>query len=708
MTRQPIGKPSPSPGDATLKEYFPFAAAIFVGAVLSICLFLLFLRHNTESLESDFHRWAEMKTASLVYTTEDVEKFLSMTQAFYAASQHVDMQEFRRFSGQFVERKGVAAIAQIYPGEKDGVWKTGYFLSAHSNIPQNAFDARILSRKEVRETLDLSKKTRQTTTSAAFPLEWSGSTENRSAITLATPVFEDVSDPHTSMETRHPTGWIVVVVLLDPFVRDATRWDPAKAPATLRAYIEERDAPSSVQTGEPLVILNGAHAENTNSRRSGAFFYSVGVPFGSRQLRIFIEPTPDYLAAAVNWSTWTVLSLGLLLTGMLGTVLYQQASRHIETRAQISLKNKALLESESLHRTVLENTVDGIITIDREGIVMTYNPACTILFGYTPEEVIGRNINMLMPDPDKSRHDGYIGHYLKTGEAKIIGVGREVHGQRKNGDVFPMDLSIGEVLQDNTHLFVGIVRDITARKEVEDALHQSNAALDDFVYIVSHDLKEPLRGVRNYSRFLVEDHADKLDADGKDKLATLERLARRMEEQINSLLAYSRANRAEITCETVDPRKIIADIIDSFHVKIGEMNATVVVEKNLPVLFCNAACLREILGNLIGNALKYNDSPAPTITIGCAGMDTRGDHVLFVRDNGIGIREEHQSIIFNMFKRLHTTDRYGGGTGSGLAIVRKLVERHGGKIRVESKPGEGAAFFFTLKEGEKEKFEHAA
>lgn len=708
MTRSLPGKQPHSPGEMLFREYFAFSAAIFIGTVLSICLFLLFLRHNTESLESDFRRWAEMKTASLVYTIEDLEKFLSMTQAFYAASQHVDAQEFKRFSGQFLDKKGIAAIAQLSPENKNGAWKTGYFLSANKDIPQSAFDAHILSGKEVLESLDLSKRSRETTTSAVFPLEWPGSTESHPAITLTTPVFEDVSDPHTAGKTKQPTGWIVIVILLDPFIRHATRWDEAKSPATLRAYIENRDTPASTQTETPDIFLNAGTGDYATTRQSGSFFYSVEIPFGSHQIKIFTEPTSDYLGGAVDWSTWTVLSLGLLLTGLLSAVLYQQTNRHIEARAQIDIKHKALLESESLHRTVLENTVDGIITIDAEGFVMTYNPACTALFGYKPEEVIGRNINMLMPDPDKSRHDGYIKHYLKTGEAKIIGIGREVQGRRKNGEIFPMDLSIGEVQQDNTHLFVGIVRDITARKEAEEALHQSNAALDDFVYIVSHDLKEPLRGVRNYSRFLVEDHADKLDTDGKDKLATLERLARKMEEQINSLLSYSRANRAEITCEAVDPNKIIADIVYSFHVKIGEMNATVKVEENLPPLFCNAACLREIFGNLIGNALKYNDSPTPTIIIGSSGTDAHGNPVLFVRDNGIGIREEHQSVIFNMFKRLHTTDRYGGGTGSGLAIVRKLVERHGGKIRVESKPGEGSTFFFTLKEGEREKYEHAA
>ena len=245
-------------------------------------------------------------------------------------------------------------------------------------------------------------------------------------------------------------------------------------------------------------------------------------------------------------------------------------------------------------------------------------------------------------------------------------------------------------------------------------LRQSNQELDDFAYIASHDLKEPLRGIHNYSVFLLEDYADRLDEDGRAKLQTLGRLSRRMEELIDSLLHYSRVGRVDLALETVDLNRTVVEVLESLQVQLRDTRTEVRIPRPLPAVRCDRVRVGEIFANLIGNALKYNDKEERWIEVGAlppegAGLDDtlvgapggRGARppVLYVRDNGIGIPEKHHQAVFRIFKRLHGRDRFGGGTGAGLTIVQKLVERHRGRIWLASEPGAGTTFYFTLAKG---------
>jgi signal transduction histidine kinase len=228
-------------------------------------------------------------------------------------------------------------------------------------------------------------------------------------------------------------------------------------------------------------------------------------------------------------------------------------------------------------------------------------------------------------------------------------------------------------------------------------LRQSNRELDDFAYIASHDLKEPLRGIHNYSMFLLEDYGDKLDGDGKAKLETLMRLTRRMEVLIDSLLQFSRLGRVDLAMDDIDLGQIVAEVLDSLDINLREEGVEVRVPRPLPVVHADRARVGEIFYNLIVNAVRYNDKPRKWIEIGWLEEDPP---VFYVRDNGIGIQEKHFDSIFRIFKRLHSREKFGGGTGAGLTIVKKIVERHSGRIWLDSIPGEGTTFYFTLAKGD--------
>lgn len=239
-------------------------------------------------------------------------------------------------------------------------------------------------------------------------------------------------------------------------------------------------------------------------------------------------------------------------------------------------------------------------------------------------------------------------------------------------------------------------RELQQRNE---ELDQSNKELDDFAYIASHDLKEPLRGIHNFSSFLLEDYGGKLDGEGRSKLETLMRLTRRMETLIDSLLQYSRLGRVDLAIDRVDLNEIVAEILDSLAISLREEKVEARVPRPLPPVRADRARVGEIFYNLIVNAMKYNDKAEKHIEIGWR-ENPEGPPVFYVRDNGIGIPEKHHDAVFRIFKRLHGRDKYGGGTGAGLTIVKKIVERHHGRIWVESSAGEGTTFYFTLQEGD--------
>ncbi|MBE9052889.1 GAF domain-containing protein [Nostocales cyanobacterium LEGE 11386] len=228
-------------------------------------------------------------------------------------------------------------------------------------------------------------------------------------------------------------------------------------------------------------------------------------------------------------------------------------------------------------------------------------------------------------------------------------------------------------------------------------LERSNNELDAFAYIASHDLKEPLRGIHNYSNFLIEDYGETLDEEGKTKLKTLIRLTQRMEDLIDSLLLFSRLGRVDLSMQLTDINSVVHRSLDLLSARIEEMQVQIIIPRSLPTVYCDRVQIVEVFNNLIANAIKYNDKTEKWIEIGYID-ESPAPMVFYVRDNGIGIQEKHFEAIFRIFKRLHGPSKYGGGTGAGLTIVKKIVERHGGKIWVESTYGEGSTFYFTLQE----------
>ncbi|MDD2915926.1 MAG: ATP-binding protein [Gallionella sp.] len=236
--------------------------------------------------------------------------------------------------------------------------------------------------------------------------------------------------------------------------------------------------------------------------------------------------------------------------------------------------------------------------------------------------------------------------------------------------------------------------------ELKEAKYQEarvaaiNKSLDEFTYIAAHDLKEPLRGIHNYASFLKEDHAAQLDESGNQYIDSIQRLAERLSTLIDSLMVYSRLGVAELVKVPVDVDAVVDAVAEDLSRLWTREGFELRRNGRLGTVQGDAARIGEVFQNLISNAAKYNDKSSKWIEVGCDRSGTQP--IFYVRDNGIGIPAHHHDNIFRIFKRLHEQNKYGGGTGAGLTIVKKIVERYGGRIWLESVPGEGTVFYFTL------------
>jgi PAS domain S-box-containing protein len=351
-------------------------------------------------------------------------------------------------------------------------------------------------------------------------------------------------------------------------------------------------------------------------------------------------------------------------------------------------------EAQRRLAAIVESSDDAILSKTLDGIVTSWNKGAERLFGYTAEEVMGIPITILLP-ADRLDEETMILARLRQGE-RIEHF--ETTRRAKDGRLIDVSLTISPIM-DERGAVIGIskiARNITARKRAERALQETNAELDAFAYTISHDLRAPLRALQGFAQALREDYADRLDETGKEYAGRLVAAAHRMDGLIQDLLAYSRLSRTDIQLRPVNLDTVLTDVQTQLQTIIQERRAQITVEQPLPTVLGHAPTLAHVLANLVTNALKFVEKGvSPHVAI---RADSNNGRVrVWVEDNGIGIAPEHQERIFRVFERLHGIEAY-PGTGVGLAIVRKGVERMGGRSGVESEVGKGSRFWIELPE----------
>lgn len=380
---------------------------------------------------------------------------------------------------------------------------------------------------------------------------------------------------------------------------------------------------------------------------------------------------------------------------------------------QVEKRNNELRFSEARNRAVLNAAADAILTIDDMGIIQEANAATEQLFCYEAVELIGQKIELLMPPQYGKEHDGYLAKLCSRESDStppiegIIGRIREISGQRKDGSVFPMELSVSRVLINNRQFFTGIIRDVTERKQAEERmlayneeLRQKNMEAEQFTYSVSHDLKSPLVSCTGLMALVWEDlENDDLPA-VRDSLTRIDRNVKRMEACINELLEFCRIGRIRHEPQLIDMDRTIAQVVTDLEPLILQDHVDVQVSPNLPSVYADPVRVSELFGNLITNALKYGCKGNDHKKIEIGGACVENEIRYYVRDYGNGIDPNYHQKIFGLFQRLSNDKQ---GSGVGLAIVSRIMEVHHGRVWVESDVGQGATFWlaFSAKRVEK-------
>jgi two-component system CheB/CheR fusion protein len=364
----------------------------------------------------------------------------------------------------------------------------------------------------------------------------------------------------------------------------------------------------------------------------------------------------------------------------------------------------SLAQSDERMRSVVNHVVDGIISIDERGTITTFNPAAERIFGYRAAEVIGQNVRLLMPEPDRSAHDVYLHNYLDTGRAKIIGVGREVVGQRKDGSVFPMELAISEFRLEGERHFTGITRDITERKrmerELQERLHElaeADRQKNEFLAMLAHELRNPLAPMRN-ALHLVSMPGVPEDTSQR-ALGMMGRQLNHLIRLVDDLLDVSRIiqGKIELRKEVVDVASVVNRAVETGQPVIDARRHRLTVSMPPSPVFVYGDPLRlaQVIANLLTNAAKY--SP-PESAIDVRVQEEGSQAVIRVRDRGIGIAPELLSEVFELFVQADASlARSEGGLGVGLTLVKRLAEMHGGTVAAASEGlGKGSEFTIRL------------
>jgi PAS domain S-box-containing protein len=351
------------------------------------------------------------------------------------------------------------------------------------------------------------------------------------------------------------------------------------------------------------------------------------------------------------------------------------------------------------------------VATDSRGCITQLNTQAETSFGYSRTELLGQPIELLVPERYRVVHAGHRQKYNAAPAPRAMGAGLELYGRRKDGSEFPADIQLNTIETDEGQLVLTVTRDVTERKRAQQEIQQLNAELEQrvrdrtaqlessnkeleaFAYSVSHDLRAPIRHLSAFSESLRERSYEKLDERARHYLDNIHASSQQMGTLIDDLLKFSRLGRAGMSKADVALEPLVQEVRRELGAEVGGRNIVWKVS-TLPTIYADPALLRQVFVNLVSNAVKYTRGRQEArIEIGCA-TGTPSEQVIFIRDNGVGFEMAYVHKLFQVFQRLHTKDFE--GTGIGLAIVRRIVERHGGRVWAEGVPEQGATFYFSI------------
>ena len=507
-------------------------------------------------------------------------------------------------------------------------------------------------------------------------------------------------------------GILVTAAIRDISVRKAAELHLAQMEGRYRGLLEAApDAMVVVNQAGEIVLLNVQAEEQFGYRRDELVGQKVKniIPEGFAEriiadgTRTAAEALAQQIGTGIELSgrrkDKTEFPIEIMLSPLESAegILVTAAIRDISVR---KAAEKHLAQMEGRYRGLLEAAPDAMVVVNQGGEIVLLNVQAEKQFGYRRDELLGQKVKNIIPEGFAER---LVADALRSTEdalAQQIGTGIELSGRHKNGSEFPIEIMLSPLESTSGILVTAAVRDITTRKAAEAnllekvaELNRSNEELGQFAYIASHDLQEPLRMVASYTQLLSRRYKGKLDSDADEFIAFAVDGAGRMQRLIQDLLTFSRVGTKGRDLLATSSEEALQQALINLRGAVEQSGAQVTHDL-LPSVVADGTQLIQLFQNLIGNGIKYQKNGAPKVHVSAARNG--GDKYTFsVQDNGLGIDSQYFEKIFGMFQRLHKREEF-AGTGIGLAICKKIVERHGGKISVESKVGQGSTFHFTL------------
>ncbi len=705
-------------GQVPLLAYPAIWITLLVGTFLSFMVFRITSDREDRTIRAQFDRHIAERVAALEEEIGLNLEILLSLKDLYAASEYVSEDEFSKFTGPAIERHpGVQSlqwVPRVPVHERDPFEKRvraegeSDFRIRRPESPPEAPGYRPLpdyfpvlyvepfeQRKALRG-LDLgavpqlqvemerSRDMGRIRATPRVPLGQTSRDEGPHTFVIFVPIYSGTAS--TLMDRRDRLeGYIVGVLQIPVLIENAISKVSREGLGIEMTLFDE--------TASEEHRLLYRHKPRTGGEAVSVYANYTTLAVADRTWSIVSMPTDRYLETRRTWQPYGYLVLGFSLTFFLTVYLHREATRKRRIDRLVRVRTSELAASEARIKAIVENVVDGIITIDEAGKIESINPAVEKLFGYRGSDLIGKNVSILMPEPHSSHHDQYIRNYLETGSAKIIGVGRELEAKHRSGKIFPIELGISEVWVEDRRLFAGVIRDISERKAVD-------RMKNEFISTISHELRTPLTSIRGSLGLIVGGAAGEIPEKIRSLLEIASKNCERLVRLINDILDIEKIEAGKMSFE-MKPLELNALVRQAIAANegLGKPLGVRFEFREMPteiMVTGDTDRLTQVMTNLLSNAVKFSPEKA-SVEVAVAMKDGRVQ--VSVSDHGSGIPEEFRDRIFQKFAQADSSDtRRKGGTGLGLNICKAIVEKHGGQIDFVSSPGAGTTFHFDLPE----------